>query len=507
MAVRAVVWPSFYQDSVALMRVAESLRGLPGVREAAALMGTPANHELLAGAGLSTAETKAAGPGDLILAVDAESDAAAEVALAAAKDFFATRRQTLEATVRVLPRTLDSALRHLPDANLAVISVPGAFAKFEAMGALRRGLHVFLFSDNVPLADEVELKRLALRRRLLCMGPDCGTAYLNGVGLGFANVVPRGRIGCVAASGTGLQAVASHVAALGEGISQGIGVGGRDLSDEVGGAMTGLALEALTADAATEVVMLISKPPASTVMARLEAALRVVGKPVVACCLGAPPRPGGPIRWVTTLEDAAEATIATLRGREWSPRAFSDPRAIRARLARVWAGSERRGVGVLGLYTGGTLAHEARLLLELLVGPVASNLILDLGADEFTVGRPHPMLDPEARAARVREAGRSARVGVILLDLVLGRAAHPDPARPLAAAIRDARAAAAADGRSVAVVASVVGTIGDPQGLSRQIAALEEAGAEVLPSNAQATRFCALVVRPDHAAALLGESP
>lgn len=507
MAVRAVVWPSFYRDSVALMRLAESLRGLPGVREAAALMGTRANHELLIAAGLSTAETKGAGPGDLILAVDAESETAAEAALAAARDFFATRRQALEATVRVLPRTLDSALRHLPDANLAMISVPGAYAKFEAMGALRRGLHVFLFSDNVPLADEIELKRMAARRRLLCMGPDCGTAYLSGVGLGFANVVPRGRIGCVAASGTGLQSVASHVGALGEGISHGIGVGGRDLSAEVGGAMTALALEALAVDKATEVIILISKPPASSVMPRLEVALGAVGKPVIACCLGAPPRAGESIRWVSTLEDAAEAAVATLRGRSWTPRAFSDPEKIQARLARVGAGPERRRAGVLGLYTGGTLAHEARLLIESLIGPVASNLILDLGADEFTVGRPHPMLDPEVRAARVREAGRSATVGVVLLDLVLGRAVHADPARPLAAAIRDARAAARVDGRSLTAVASVVGTAGDPQDLTRQVAALEEAGAEVLPSNAQAARFAALVARPNLAALLLGESP
>jgi len=470
-------------------------------------MGTPANHELLVAAGLSTAETKEAGPGDLILAVDAESETAAEAALAAAKGFFATRRQALEATVRILPRTLDSALRHLPDANLAMISVPGAHAKFEALGALRRGLHVFLFSDNVPLADEVELKRLAVRRRLLCMGPDCGTAYLNGVGLGFANVVPRGRIGCVAASGTGLQAVASHVAALGEGISHGIGVGGRDLSAEVGGAMTALALEALAADSLTEVIVLISKPPASSVMPRLEAALGTVRKPVIACCLGAPPCAGVGTLWVTTLEDAAEAAVATLRGRPWIPRAFSDPETIRMRLARVSAGPERRGAGMLGLYTGGTLAHEARLLIESLIGPIASNLILDLGADEFTVGRPHPMLDPEVRAARVRDAGRSATVGVILLDLVLGRAAHADPAGPLAAAIRDALAAAAAAGRSLAVVASVVGTAGDPQGLPRQVAVLEAAGAELLPSNAQAARFCALVARPELAARLLGGSP
>lgn len=516
MAVRAVVWRSYYQDSMVLMRIAESLRALPGVREAAVLMGTAANHELLAAAGLATPETKEATAGDLILAVSAGTDAEAQAALDAAKALFDERRHEREATGRILPRTLESALRQLPDANLVSISVPGAYAKFEAMRALRRGLHVFLFSDNVSLEDEIELKRVAVRRRLLCMGPDCGTGYVNGVGLGFANVVPRGRVGCVAASGTGLQAVVSRLAAMGEGVSHGIGVGGRDLSRGVDGAMTKVALEALAADRTTEAVILISKPPAESVLPGLEAALRAVGKPVVVCCLGATPRPDGAARWVTTLEDAAEAAVALLRGRPWAPRGFSDRAAVRARLARHRAAAGRRATGLLGLYTGGTLAHEARLLLEPLLGPIASNVgggartglhqILDLGADEFTVGRLHPMLDPEARAARVREAGRSAGVGVVLVDLVLGRGVHEDPARPLAPAIEDARRAAAAEGRSLVVVASVVGTERDPQGFGAQVAALEAAGAEVLPSNAQAARFAALALEPGLEAELLGDA-
>jgi FdrA protein len=496
--IRAVVRPSFYQDSVALLAVAQELRGLPGVREAAALMGTPANHDLLEAAGLGTPDTKAAGPGDLMLAVLAESDAAAEAALVAADRRFAARRQTLEAAVRVLPRTLESARRHLPDASLVTISVPGAYAAAEARRALKQGLHVFLFSDNVPLADEVALKRLAAERRLLCMGPDCGTAYVSGVGLGFANVVPRGRVGCVAASGTGLQAVACHLAALGEGLSHGIGVGGRDLSAEVGGLMTTLALDALARDPATDLVVLISKPPAPAVRPALEAALAALGKPAVVCALGAPPRDAGRARWVATLEDAAGAAVATLRDRPWAPRSFGDPGAVRERLA----GAPVAGAGVLGLYTGGTLAHEAALVLEPLLER-GTWRVLDLGADELTVGRPHPMLDPDGRAARVREAGRDPALGVLLVDLVLGRAAHPDPAGPLAAAVRDARATARAAGRALTVVASVVGTDADPQGLRGQVAALEAAGCVVLPSNAQAARFAALCLRPDRAPMLL----
>jgi FdrA protein len=500
MLVRVVVRRSYYRDSMVLMRVAEAVRALPGVREAAALMGTPANHELLASAGLAADETKDATPGDLVIAVLGETDAAAEAGLAEAERVLTEQRPAGAVAGRALPRTLDAALRQLPDANLAAISVPGAYAAFEAQRALRRGLHVFLFSDNVPLQDEIELKRLALERGLLCMGPDCGTAYVNGVGLGFANVVPRGRVGCVAASGTGLQAVVSRLAALGEGISHGIGVGGRDLSAQVGGVMTLTALDALASDAVTEAIVVIGKPPAPDVVPRLEAAIARVAKPVVVCCLGARPAGSAAGRWVGTLDDAADLVAATLRGESWSPRLFTDLAAVRARLARARSHASRGTI--LGLYTGGTLAHEADLVLAPLVQDAVR--LVDLGDDEFTRGRPHPMIDPEARAARVREAGASGDVGVLLLDLVLGRAVHPDPATPLAAAIGDARRTAASAGRTLVAVASVVGTDGDPQDLGRQVATLEAAGVEVLPSNAQAARFAALLTRPELGPTLLG---
>jgi len=508
MPIRTEVWRSFYQDSVVLMQLAVTLSERPGVRQATALMGTAANRELLATAGLASPGFEDAAPGDLMLAIDAETETAAESALAAAKAFFDQQRHAREASGRVRTRTLESALRQFPDANLALVSVPGAHATLEAMTALRHGLHVFLFSNNVPLEDEITLKRFAVSRRLLCMGPDCGTAYLNGLGLGFANVVPRGRVGCVAASGTGLQAVASHVAQLGEGISHGIGVGGRDLSEAVGAPMTTLALQLLAADPATDVIVLISKPPAPRVMTALDGIIRMLPKPVVVCCLGTDSEGVVAGHRVDTLEAAAAAAVALARGRPADVPTFTDPAAVRARLASV-AAREGRGPALLGLYTGGTLAHEASLLLESLLGPpatgAAAHQVIDLGADEFTVGRPHPMIDPSARDARIR--GAAPLVGVLLVDLVLGRAAHPDPAQPLAAAIQDARAAAARAGRTLAVVASVVGTETDPQDLRAQIATLQRAGVEVLPSNAQACRFAALLLRPELAKRLLPSAP
>ena len=503
MATRTEILPSFYQDSVVLMRIAGQVRARSGVRQAAAFMGTPANHSLLEETGLATPESRRARPEDLILTVDADTEAGAEAALASARQLLVERRQAVETSPVLRPRTLDSALRILPNANLVAISVPGAYATFEAMRALKRGLHVFLFSDNVPVQDEVALKREAVNRRLLCMGPDCGTAYLNGTGLGFYNVVPRGRIGCIAASGTGLQAVASRIATLGEGVSHGIGVGGRDLSAEVDGLMTLFALDALASDPATEAIVLISKPPHATVLPRVEAAMAKIAKPTIACILGATPPEASAALWVDTLDAAADAVVARLAKRAWTPRPFADSNAIRRRLDRILSQGPLAGRTILGLYTGGTLAHEARLLLGTLQGPAASYSILDLGDDEYTVGRPHPMIDPQTRIDMIAKAGGSPGCGVLLLDLVLGHGSHANPAAPLAGAVQEAQSRAKAAGQRLVAVASVVGTDSDPQGLAAQRAQLEASGIEVLPTNAEAARFASLLVKPELRATLL----
>jgi FdrA protein len=504
MIARTLVKPSFYQDSVALMGVARELRGGTGIREAAALMGTPANRELMEQAGLLTPEAAAAGPNDLVVVVRADSEAAAAGALAHAESLLTERRRRVEAAGRRLPRTLDSARRQLDGANLALISVPGPFAAAEARKALTRGLHVMLFSDNVALEDEVALKRLALARGLLLMGPDCGTAYLNGVPLGFANAVPRGRVGLVAASGTGLQQVVSLLAAGGEGVSQALGVGGRDMSEAVGAAMTLAALDALGGDPGTDLVVVVGKPPAPAVRARIEARLRALGKPAVVAMLGRDVTPGreGPVHTVASLEDAAAAALALVSGRDYRARAFANLEDARRRIDERQRALAAGQTSVRGLFAGGTLAYEALLILEPLLGAVGGNLsrsgasphrIVDLGEDEFTRGRAHPMLDATLRAEEIARAGKEADVAVLLVDVVLGHGAASDPAGDIAPALDAARAHARANGRDLSVVASVVGTSSDPQGLGRQVARLESAGAWVLPSNAQAARAAAAI--------------
>jgi succinyl-CoA synthetase alpha subunit len=512
---------SVYQDSVTLMRLTHDMEAVAGVRRAAAMMGTPPNRALLGQAGLLDADGETAGPVDLVIAVVADSAAAAEAARAAAEAALAALR-VAPARGAARPRTLAGALRALPDATLALISVPGAYAGAEARRALDAGLHVMLFSDNVPLETEIELKRVARERDLFVMGPDCGTAIVAGVPLGFANAVPRGRIGLVAASGTGLQEVSCRLAAEGEGVSHALGVGGRDLSDAVGGTMTLAALAALADDAATEVVVVIGKTPGRSVAARVAEALQRLGKPAVsyfATVVAGDARPawgvGGlfekgvapharstRVHAASTLEDAALAAVALARGEV--PRAveFSLPAAEIEPLVAAQAGALAPGQRfVRGVYSGGTLAWEAVALLTARLPDVAPGVrgeggghrVVDLGDDVFTVGRPHPMIDGAVRREWIEREAADPSTAVLLLDVVLGYGAHPDPAGELTPALEGARRSAGAAGRGLAIVASVTGTERDRQVRSVQAAALRRAGVVVLDSNAQAARLAALI--------------
>ena len=486
---------SFYQDSVTLMRLTREMESVRGVERAAAMMGTSENKELLAAAGLLAPDGRDVAPADLIVAVLAEHESAAREAGARAERALATSRPTAT-SADSSPRTLRRALATLAGANLAIVSVPGRYAGGEAMRALRAGLHVMLFSDNVPVETEVALKRLALERGLLMMGPDCGTAILDGTPLGFANEVPRGRIGLAAASGTGLQEVSVLLAAGGEGVSQAIGLGGRDLADAVGGAMALRALDLLAGDPATAGVCLIGKPPGPVTTTQLVARVARLGKPCIACFPGAPV--SGFAWTAATLEDAALGASALARGGRPAPVEFTSPdEAARSAkdAASVLAPTQRF---VRGVYSGGTLAYEALGILRsrldgvapTLAGDGAGHRIVDLGDDRFTVGRPHPMIDSALRSEWIVREASDPATAVVLVDLVLGYGAHPDQAADLAPALAAARAARPGP----LIVAAVTGTDADPQNRARQVTALRAAGAIVMPSNAQAARLAARIV-------------
>ena len=391
--VRSRIFRDTYRDSVELMRVAAEIERLPGVRRAALLVATPANREVLKTAGLLDDDAESARPTDLIVAVAGGDKTAAEAALARAATLLTVTRETAApAAARSAPSTIADAVADDPAANLALISTPGPHATAEALKALKRGLHVFLFSNNVSVADELELKRLALRKGLLLMGPDCGTAILDGVPLGFANVVRRGSIGLIAASGTGLQQVVCLIDRLGEGISQAIGVGGRDLDERIGGLMMLAALEQLANDPDTAVIVLISKPPSPVVSQRVLQRVQAARKPVVVCFLGGDPAAitGAGATPATTLEDAASSRwrLPVVRHPPWRDRVKGElAAAALARAARLAPGQH----AIRGLYSGGTLAYEAGLLLKHAFPDATARRVhslLDLGDDEFTVGRP-----------------------------------------------------------------------------------------------------------------------
>jgi FdrA protein len=456
-AVRCAVRPGVYHDSVVLMRLQRSLATLPGVLDAGVMMATPANRELLAASGLIPEGEIAAGPHDLLIAVKAAGEAEAGEALARVDALLQVRRGG-DDDQDFRPRSLASALKLLPEARWVLVSVPGRHAGALAEEALDLGRNAFLYSDNVPLEREVALKRKARERGLLVLGPDCGTAVIGGAGLGFANRVRRGPVGLVGASGTGLQAVMSRLHDLGSGISQAIGTGGRDLSEAVGGITAAQGLDLLRRDPGTRAIVLVSKPPAPEVAARLLGIARSTGKPVVVYFLGAP-LPGrriGNLHFAASLSEAAEMA-AGLVGAD----ASSSVRSPSPGLLR-------------GLFSGGTLAQETKIGLSAVLPPDRYEIV-DLGDDEFTVGRLHPMIDQDLRLRRLRQEAADSRVSLILLDVVLGEGAHADPAGELAPAIEEARARRP----ELDVAAVVIGTDEDPQDLALQIRTLERAGTRV----------------------------
>jgi succinyl-CoA synthetase alpha subunit len=475
-----------YRDSVTLMQVSRAVADQPGVTAALVAMATDLNLDLLGGMGFDRPD--GATPDDLLVAVDAADDEALAGALRRCAEALAERAPASDDLRGApAPRTLATAAR-TARADLALVSTPGRVAFADAVDALEAGLSVMLFSDNVPVTQEVWLKEEAARRGLLVMGPDCGTAVVSGVGLGFANVVRPGPVGLVAASGTGAQQVMSLLDGAGVGTSHCLGVGGRDLSAAVGGRSTHAALDLLDADAATELVVVVSKPPDADVARAVRAHAERLHTPVLLALLGA----GNP-----DLTESARRAVEAVGGSWTEPRWWPAP-------------EERRGhyPTVRGLFAGGTLCEEAAVLAGSgLRGPVLSNVthdpapaldddldargghaMVDFGDDRLTRGRPHPMIDQGLRAERLLLEAADPTAGVLLLDVVLGHAAHPDPAAELAPAIRAAHERATADGREVAVVVSLVGTSGDPQGLERQATALAAAGASVHLSNAAAAR-------------------
>lgn len=517
MTTKSIIKTSEYHDSVSLMTVARELSNMDGVVDAAVVMGTESNKAILAQANLLTPEAKSATPNDLVIVVNA-ADEVVDAALAKSEELLKPVRMDGEEKTEDRPKSILSAVKKDPDANVAVISVAGRYAANEAWKALHKGLHVLLFSDNVSLEDEIALKKYARDRGLLLIGPGAGTVILNGVALGFANVVPEGPIGIVSAAGTGLQEVSTLVAKNGLGITQGIGTGGRDLKEEVGGIMMLEGLKALQADPNTQVITLVSKPPSKGVAEAIMDQVACGNKPTIIGFMGANPEEFAAVPNAIpakTLEQTALLAAQAAGAQIGDPHQMIRARAndLKAQADQIRARLKPEQKYLRGLFSGGTLCYESQVIWrDILETPVLSNAPLrkedqmpdsnrssghctvDLGEEEFTVGRPHPMIDNELRIRRLLQEARDPSVAVIIMDVVLGYGAHLDPAAELGPAIQKAIQVAKAEGRSLPIVVSVTGTEEDPQVLSRQVKNLRDAGAIVCDSNAMASQLTGFIV-------------
>lgn len=512
MVVRVIVRKDTYRDSVTLMKVSNEVSILEGVLQAAVVMATPTNKQLLKDVKLLTDEAGKATPNDLVIALDAKNEEIMKSAISEV-DKLLSARETTE-TEEVLPKTLDSALRLMPDANLVMISVPGGFAKREALKALRKGLNVFLFSSNVPVEQELELKKISREEGLLMMGPDCGTAIINNIVLGFGNIVSQGSIGIVSASGTGLQQVSTLIHERGLGMSQAIGIGGNDLSGTVGGIMMIEGIKLLEEDEKTQAIVLVSKPPVPQVSEKVLQAASRCKKPIVVNFIGGKVDEINKRGFVaaTTLEDGARAVCDLLQRKKTRNVVFTIPKGTILPIVKAQSSKlSKTQRYVRGLFSGGTLCYESLVILAPLIGDVYSNTPLktgykledvnvsknhtciDMGTEEFTVGRPHPMIDFTLRKRRIIQEAKDPEAAVLLLDVVLGYGSHQNPVAELVPSIGEAKSIAEQNGRFLSVVASIVGTPKDPQDLRKQKKKLEEAGVVIMPSNAQATRMTALV--------------
>lgn len=504
-----------YYDSVTLMSAVRQLNALNGVRDSAIVMGTKENRMILDVAGLMLDEFKTSSDNDLLIVVKTDTADQAEQALSSVGSVLQSVRKRDPSSSAHRARSLSMAQKIIPGANLALISVPGRYAGDLAMNALEHGLHVMLFSDNVSLEEEIALKRYAVEHELLVMGPDCGTAIINGAPLAFANVVHRGDIGIVAAAGTGLQEVSCLISQGGCGISQALGTGGRDVKKEVGGLMFVKSLRLLTQDPKTKIILLVSKPPHWEVLEKIGKLVKEISKPVIGAFLGVAAEtlkrygmhPAGSLE-----EAAALAVILSSGGQVKEVVNRLENRLNKTRAEREASTLHEEQRYIRGLFAGGTFCYEAQLLLKDMKDQVYSNAptggsaklenslksqkhsLIDLGEDEFTIGRPHPMIDYALRNKRIIEEAADPETAVILLDLVLGYGSNPEPLADLLPAVKKALRCASDRDRHIPIVCSVTGTNADPQNRSVVVKGLEEAGVIVMNSNAAASLLARSII-------------
>ena len=516
--IKVVVEKNLMRDSLQLMKISEELKKLPGVIEVVVAMGTETNKEIAKELGVYTEDVEKAGEDDLFIAVKAENDESLNKAIEKAREWVIKPPESGEMEYI----DIESALAALPDANLALVSVPGEYARDVTMKFLERGIHVHLFSDHVPKEHEVELKKYAYERGLLVLGPGAGTSIINGKAIAFANAVRKGPIGIVAAAGTGLQEVSSLIHRMGLGVSQGLGVGGGDVKNYVGGLMTKLSMKLLEEDDETKIITLVTKPPEKeTLDSILKFAAENTTKNLVLGIMGKvtidiPQSLQNRTSIARTLHATALESVRLVDPDKYNEalEKYTIPyKKLLSQLEKHWSELSEKQKYIRGLFTGGTLTSEALMILDEMKIPLYSNAplkgqkalpdpfksqehtIVDLGEEEFTAGRAHPMIDPTIRRIRLLEEAKDPETAVILMDFVLGYGSNPDPVGAHLDAIKKARELAEKDGRKLVIIGYVLGVEEDPQRFNDQVTKLENAGVLVFPTNAVAAFATGIVAQ------------
>ncbi len=511
MPVKTIVRKGVYFDSISLMRIAEKINSISGVSDSAVIMATKENKNIISSSGLLTEEIKKASDNDLAIAVKADDEKTAASALAEAEKMLAGKKEA--ASSNLTAQSISQAAESYEGLNLALISVNGKYAADLAFEALEKNMNVMIFSDNVPLEKELALKKLGARKNLLVMGPDCGTCIINGAPLGFANKVNSGNVAVVGPSGTGIQEFSCLLSNLGGGISQAIGTGTRDVKDDIGAITTVQALEMLVSDAKTSVIAIISKPPQKKSMARILSAANKTGKPVVALFLGEEKElTAGNIHQAKNLYEAALKSYCLSKGESFNfvrEKIYNDKISLSERIKSEKAKKNKDSKYLRGLFSGGTFASQAIRLLEPVIGGVYSNIpssekfklknsmklekhsIIDLGEDEFTFGRPHPMIDYSLRKKMISSEASKKEVSVMLIDIVLGYGSNMSPLADLKETLEKAVKANPA----LTVIAAVTGTDMDPQNRRYLIEELEKIGVMALDNNYMAAFAAGEIIR------------
>jgi len=513
---------NFYRDSLQLMKISDKVRRISsGIIEASVIMATSTNKGILIRLGFPPSVIQEATESDIIIAVRAQDQESLDLAIHKANEMLESPEKISAGNEEKSRLTdLDSALNMMPDANLVLLSIPGEHVKDISLKLIERGIHQQIFSDHVPIEDELEIKQRAVKNGVLILGPGSGTSIINGKGIGFSNVVKEGPVGVVAAAGTGLQEVITLLDHCGIGVKQGLGVGGSDPKEKIGGLMMLEGIKLLEKDPDIEVIGIVSKPPSASIQEKIFNFIsQDAKKKYVVAFIGGrqlqDDRTGGRIIQVGSLASAVLA-FAKHIGKEQFMKARVKTRIsqndLLNMLEKEWTKLRDSQKYIRALYTGGTFTYEAQVILSgILPGPIYSNApilnikemasslaseansIVDLGEEEFTQGRPHPMIDPTIRKLRILEEAKDPEVGVLLMDFVLGYGSHPDPVGAALREIKEARDEAARDGRYLSVISHVCGTTGDPQGYDSSISKLQSAGSIVLPTNAIAAVGAALV--------------